>query len=133
MNVPKEILIDLIAGLVGAAILGGLALLLRWIGPERVQQLLKRLRELAWRLLAFVFLATALMVAILQPPPRPIAVALVTIVALVSASFIPLRFVPEKIRRLKVTTRTYAWPILTGLFFLSTLILVVTGEPPPKE
>lgn len=124
---------DLIAGLVGAVILGGLAILFRYVGPERGRQWASRLRRLGWPLLTFVFFATALMSYILRPPPRPISVALVTFVALVSASFIPLRFVPEKIRRLKVTTQTYAWPILTGIFLLSTVVLLLFGIIGPRE
>jgi len=136
MDIPVgPFLSDLIAGLVGAAILGGLALLFRHAGSERSQVWANKLRRMVWPLLTFVFLATALMSAILQPPPRSIVVALGTVVVLVLASFILLRFGPARIRRLWATIRTYAWSILTGLFFMSTVTLLVIGvvSPPIKS
>jgi len=125
---------DLLAGLVGAAILGGLALLLRWMGPERGRQWVDRLRRFSWPLLAIVFFATALMSAVLQPPPRPIVVALGTILVLILASVILFRFGPLKIRHQVNRVRAHVWPILTGLFFLSTVTLLVIGvvSPPIK-
>lgn len=118
---------DLIAGLVGAAILAGLALMFRYVGPERGRRWADRLRRHAWPLLTFVFLATAVMVYILRPPPRPIAVALGTILVLVLASVILFRVGPPRIRQQVSRMRAYAWPILTGLFFLSTVVLLVIG------
>jgi trehalose transport system substrate-binding protein len=92
---------------------------------------------MVWPLLTFVFLATALMSAILQPPPRSIVVALGTVVVLVLASFILLRFGPARIRHIWATIRTHAWSILTGLFFLSTVTMLLIGivrtPPPPSE
>jgi len=134
IQILTEIWTEIVGGLVGTAILGGLALLLRKVGPERLQQWANKLRRLAWPFLAFVFLATALMVAILRPPPSPIVVALGTILVLVLASFILLRFGPAKIRRLWAIIRAHAWSILTGLFFLSTVALLTIGiiwPPPP--
>jgi len=124
---------DLIAGLTGAAILFGLALLYHKIGSERGKTWANKLRRLGWPLLAFVFFVTALMSAILQPPSRSIVVALGTILVLVLASFILLRFGPAKIRRFWATIRAQAWPILTGLFFLSTVTMLLIGivRPPP--
>ena len=135
MELLVPFLSDLIAGLTGAAILAGLALLFHKTGSERVQAWTNKLRRLGWKLLAFVFFVTALMSAILQPPSRPIAVALGTILVLVLASFILLRFGPAKIRRFWATIRAQAWPILTGLFFLSTVMLLVIGivGPPPTS
>jgi trehalose transport system substrate-binding protein len=135
MDLLTPFLSDLVAGLVGAAILGGLALLLRWMGPERGRQWVDRLRRFGWPLLAIVFFATALMSAILQPPPRPIVVSLGTILVLILASVILFRFGPLKIRHQVKRVRAHVWPILTGLFFLSTVTLLVIGvvSPPIKS
>ena len=56
---------DLVAGLIGAAILGGLALLFHKVGPERGPRLASKLRHPGWPFLTFVFLGTALRSAIL--------------------------------------------------------------------
>ena len=126
----KEILVELLAGLFGAAIVWVLAKM----GPKRLQQWANKLRRVVWPLLAFMFLAIALTIAIRWPPPRPIVVTLGTILVLVLASFIPPRFVPVKISHLRDTIRAYVWSILTGLFVLSTvalIIIIIIWPPPP--
>ena len=137
MELLVPFLSDLSAGLIGAAILTALALLLRWVGPERGRQWVDRLRRFGWPFLTLVFFATALMSAILQPPPRPLAVALGTILVLLLASVILFRFGPPRIRHQVGRVRAYTWPILTGLFFVSTVTLLLMGivrpPAPPSE
>ena len=128
MDIPWiPFLSDLIAGLTGAAILAGLALLFHKMGSERVQALTNKLYRRRWVLLTFVFFATALASAIVRGATGPPAVAFGTLLVLISATVIVLRFGPPKIRDRLSRLRAYTWPILTGLFLLTTILLLVVG------
>lgn len=117
--------IDVIAGLIGAAIFAGLALLLRMTGSKRTKQWGFKLRRMGWFIMALVFFATALTSAIIRGQPGPSAIAFGTFLLLVIASVLLLRFRPALIRGRLYKVRIHVWPILTGLFLLTTILLLL--------
>jgi trehalose transport system substrate-binding protein len=127
-----DVMSNLVAGLLVAAILTGLVYLSRKLGPKRAQQWANRLRRLGWPLLTFVCFATALMSAIFRGVTGPPLITLAIILVFVSVSFILFRFGPPKIRHLATGMQVYAWQILAGIFFLTTvmLLLIDTGKSP---
>ncbi len=118
-----EILIDLIAGLIGAAFLSALVHLARKVGPERGRRWANKLSRMGWPLLASVLFAISLIRAIVGG--NWIAAAVLGVLLLLAlASVILLRFGPERIRRLETGARVHGWKILTGVFFLTTVSLL---------
>ena len=125
----------LVAGIVAGAILRALALLFRKVGPERGLRWAAKLRWLGWPLITFVFFATALTSAIVRETGALVVSILSALLVLGSASAILFQFGPVKIRRLASGMRHYAWPILAGMFFITTMALVFidTERTSPTE
>jgi len=127
MELLLPFLSDLIAGLVGAGILAALVFLSRRVGPEQWQQWAGKLRRLAWPLLTLVFFATALTSSIVRGDMGSLVLVLGAFLVVAAALVILPRLGPAKIRRLEAILRSYAWPILTGIFFLTTVTLFFVG------
>ena len=121
MQLLIPFLSDLIAGLVGAAILGVLALLSRKIGHERGCQWANRISLLGWPLLATMLFAAALISAILRGAAGPYIIVLCILLVLAVTSVVLFRFGPQKVRNLQNSLLPYAWQILAGIFFLCTV------------
>lgn len=137
MNLLISFLSDLIAGLVGAAILAALVFLSRKVGPELWRRWLDKLRRLIWPLLSLVFFSAALTSAVLRGDTRSLilVLALGALLLVASVLVLMLRLGSVKIRRLEGFIRRHAWPVLSGIFFLSTLVLLVDSveRPPLRE
>lgn len=131
MDLLLSFLSDLIAGLIGAGILAGLAILSRKIGSKQMRLWTDRLRRFGWPLLAAVFLATALTSAILRGATGPSAAVIVGLVVLVIAPVLLFRFGSAMIRSRLYRMRGHIWQILTGFFFLTTVLLLIVGPRGP--
>ncbi|MGA1869578.1 MAG: extracellular solute-binding protein [bacterium] len=121
---------DLIAGLVGAAILSIMALISRKMGRKQGWQWLNIISHLGWPLMATVFFATALIYAIIRRLQLLYIIVLGILFLLALASVILIRYGPPKARRLQSSILPHVWQILTGIFFLCTLILMIIPRPP---
>ena len=140
MDLVPSFVSDLIAGLVGTAIVGASAILTRILGPGAGRRLTARLRQLGWPFAAFVFLAVALTSAVVRG--GTVSIVVLGALLLLSASFTLLRlgpdklleFVPAKVRPVAMRLRAYSWRILAGIFFLSsvTLLALNLGSSSPS-
>ena len=128
MELLVPFLSDLIAGLVGAAILAALALSFNKIGSKRSKAWANKLRRIGWPLIAFVFLATSLSSAILRGEAVHSAAVFGAVLVLVIASILLFRLGPTQLRNRLSRIRAHIWPILTGLFLLTTILLLFVGS-----
>lgn len=133
MELFRSILSSVIAGLVATAIVSALLILARKVGPERAVRWVTKLRRIRWPLLASVFFATSVTSAILRRETDISLVILGVIVLLALTLITPSRFVPDKIARHRSTTQPYRWQILSGMFFLSTVILLLMNVRPTER
>ncbi|MFQ5813496.1 MAG: extracellular solute-binding protein [Anaerolineae bacterium] len=90
------------------------------------------MRRLGWPFLTSVLFATSLMSAIFRGVTGPSVVVLAVLFLLAVALVILPRVGPAKIRRLVRGVWAHPWPILSGIFFLSTLTLLI-GRAIPSE
>jgi trehalose transport system substrate-binding protein len=128
MDLLLPFMSDLIAGLVGAAILAVLALFLRRIGTKQTRSWADRLRRLGWPVLAAVFLITGIASAVLRGTPMPSAAIFGGILVAGVALVLLFRFGPAELPHGIYILRRHIWPITTG-FFLCTTILLLTINP----
>ena len=124
MGLLPDILSDLIAGSVVTAIVTALTLFVHRIEPEWFQRQADRLRRFGWPLLAFVFLAAALISATVRGASGPPVIALVVLTAAPLILILVVRFVPVRMPLLDVAVVGHEWQILTVLFFVSTITLL---------
>ena len=109
LNLIKDVLSDLIAGLAATAVIAGLAILVRRAGPEAFQRFADRARHLGWPLLAFIFLVTTLAVALIRGAPWITVAVLSALTAVALVLILVVRFTPVKVRLLDVAITGHAW------------------------
>ena len=123
-----DFLSDLIAGFVGTAVIGAIALLARRVDPERGSALLRRV---GWPIMAFVFLAAAFASALLRGASGLHVLLLALVAVTVFALLAVAKFTPWLIR-LEVVMAGHVWQIVAAVFFVSTVTLLFVGDDPPE-
>jgi trehalose transport system substrate-binding protein len=131
MNFVEDVVTNLVAGLLGTAILTTAALLLRRLGPERVQQCLDLSYRYIWTLLALGFLTSALLSAIIQGLNGTRLGVLGGVACLIALLLIARRFAPVRFRAWETVVRHHPWQLLTGLLIITTLAQIILPSDPP--
>jgi trehalose transport system substrate-binding protein len=130
MDFLHDVVTNLVAGIVGTGLLATLALLLRRVGPDRVQQCLDLSRRYLWNLLALGFLASAIVSAAIQGlNPTRLAV-LGGVAGAVGLLLIARRFAPVRFRTWEALVWRHPWELLAGVFLLTTLAQLVLPSDP---
>ena len=124
MGLLPDILSDLIAGSVVTAIVTALTIFVHRIEPERFQRQADRLRRFGWPILAFVFLATALIFATVRGATGPSVITLVVLTVAPLVLILVAKFVPIRVPLPEVAVVGHEWQILAALFFISTITLL---------
>ncbi len=117
-----SVLSDLIAGLIGTASISLAVIVWSKACPERARGWVK---AAAWPIVTFVFFALTASVAILRNATGPMAAGLGFALAAATAAFLLYRLGPRRFRETGRALRTKLWPLLAGLFFLTSLYLLL--------
>jgi len=133
-----DVISDLIAGLIVAALSWLLIFLLRWAGPELLERWAHRVQPLAWPLLAAVSFVGSLLSAIIRGNPWPTVIVLGVLLVLGMLTVLLLQYGPTRFRNSQAFARSHAWQMITVVFFLSTVALYVVDigqhkDIPPRE
>ncbi len=118
----RSIFSDIIAGLIGTGVVSLAVLVWSKVGPKEGRGWV---RTLAWPIAAFVFFALTASVAIYRNATGPLAAGLALAVGSASLVIVLFRFGPARVRQAGRSILGWAWPLLAGLFCLTSLYLLL--------